>query len=127
MLAVVNGSPLLGMTSKSLAKTTATGNADIQLNLNLPLFNLERSKVMGSITLAGNDVQITPESPLLARAKGLVTFNESGFAIKGAQASYVGRRDAPGRRHAERRGPDDPGLVFKPRAATAEAFAKPKN
>lgn len=127
MLAVVNGSPLLGITNQSLAKTTATGNADIQLNLNLPLFNLERSKVLGSITLAGNDVQITPESPLLARAKGLVTFNESGFAIQGAQASLLGgdmRLEGGTQSNA---GPDDAGLVFKAHGTvTAEALRQAK-
>ncbi len=127
MLALVNGSPLLGITSQSLVKTTATGNADIQLNLHLPLFNLERSKVLGSITLAGNDVQITPESPLLARSKGLVTFNESGFAIQGAQASLLGgdmRLEGGTQSNA---GPDDAGLVFKAQGtATAEALRQAK-
>jgi uncharacterized protein (TIGR02099 family) len=127
MLAVVNGSPLSGITSQSLAKTTATGNADIQLNLNLPLFNLERSKVLGSITLAGNDVQITPESPMLARSKGLVTFNQSGFAIQGAQASLLGgdvRLEGGTQINA---GPDDAGLVFKAQGtATAEALRQAK-
>jgi uncharacterized protein (TIGR02099 family) len=127
MLAVVNGSPLLGITSQGLAKTTATGNADIQLNLHLPLFNLERSKVLGSITLAGNDVQITPDSPMLARSKGLVTFNESGFAIQGAQASLLGgemRLDGGTQSNA---GPDDAGLVFKAQGTvTAEALRQAK-
>jgi uncharacterized protein (TIGR02099 family) len=127
MLAVVNGSPLLGITSQGLAKATATGNADIQLNLNLPLFNLERSKVLGSITLAGNDVQITPDSPLLARSKGLVTFNESGFAIQGAQASLLGgdmRLEGGTQSNA---GPEDAGLVFKAQGtATAEALRQAK-
>jgi uncharacterized protein (TIGR02099 family) len=127
MLAVVNGSPLLGITNQSLAKTTATGNADIQLNLNLPLFNLERSKVLGSITLAGNDVQITPESPMLARSRGLVTFSESGFAIQGAQASLLGgdmRLEGGTQSNA---GPDDAGLVFKAQGtATAEALRQAK-
>jgi uncharacterized protein (TIGR02099 family) len=127
MFAVVNGSPLLGITNQSLAKATATGNADIQLNLNLPLFNLERSKVQGSITLAGNDVQITPESPLLTRSKGLVTFNESGFAIQGAQASFLGgdMRLEGGTQNTV--GPDDPGLVFKAQGTmTAEALRQAK-
>jgi uncharacterized protein (TIGR02099 family) len=127
ILAAVNGSPLLGITNQSLAKTTATGNADIQLNLSLPLFNLERSKVLGSITLAGNDVQITPDSPLLARSKGLVTFNESGFAIQGAQTSFLGgdmRLEGGTQSNA---GPDDAGLVFKAQGtATAEALRQAK-
>ncbi len=127
MLAVVNGSPLLGITSQGLAKATATGNADIQLNMNLPLFHLERSKVSGSITLAGNDVQITPESPVLARSKGLVTFNESGFAIQGAQASMLGGEMRLEGGTQSNAGPDDAGLVFRAQGtATAEALRQAK-
>ena len=90
ILSVVNHSPLLGITSKSLSQATGTGDADLKLLLNLPLANLERSKVQGSVTLVNSDVQITPDSPMLARSKGLVTFNETSFAIKDAQARLMG-------------------------------------
>ena len=90
VLTLVNTSPLLDITSKSLSKAAVTGAADVKFRLNLPLANLERSKVQGSVTLANNDLQITPEAPQLTRAKGLITFNESGFAVKDAQASMLG-------------------------------------
>jgi uncharacterized protein (TIGR02099 family) len=127
ILAAVNGSPLSEITSQSLSKATATGSADVQLRLNLPLFNLERSKVMGSVTLAGNDVQITPDSPLLARAKGLITFNESGFNVKDAQARMLGgdmRLDGGTKASA---GPQDAGIVFRAQGSvTAEALRQAK-
>ena len=90
ILTLVNTSPLSDITSKSLSKATATGSADVKFRLNLPLANLERSKVQGSVTLANNDLQITPEAPQLTRAKGLITFSESGFAVKDAQARMLG-------------------------------------
>ncbi|MCA0211986.1 MAG: TIGR02099 family protein [Proteobacteria bacterium] len=89
-LAIVNSSPLAGLMGNALDKATATGNADVRLNLTLPVNTIDRSRVQGSVTLAGNDVQITPDSPVLARARGVVQFSETGFALAGAQARMLG-------------------------------------
>lgn len=89
-LSVVNNSPLAGMTNQALARSTGSGNADVDLRLALPLAELARSQVQGTVTLPGNDVQITPDSPLLARARGAVTFNEKGFQLVGTQARALG-------------------------------------
>ncbi|MEO7639981.1 MAG: DUF3971 domain-containing protein, partial [Ramlibacter sp.] len=89
-LGIVNRSPLSGMTSGALAKASATGNADLRLQLVLPVAQLARSQVLGSVTLSGNDLQITPESPLLGKARGMVTFSEHGFTVAGAQARALG-------------------------------------
>jgi uncharacterized protein (TIGR02099 family) len=78
------------MTGHALAKATANGNTDVRLKLMLPIANLEKSKVQGSVNLPGNDIQITPDSPLLARSHGAVAFNEGGFALVGAQARALG-------------------------------------
>jgi uncharacterized protein (TIGR02099 family) len=127
MLAVVNGSPLSEMTNQSLSKATATGNADLQLRLNLPLFNLDQSKVSGTVTLTGNDVQINPDSPMLGSAKGLITFKETGFAIKDAQARVLGgdmRLEGGSKSGA---GPDDVSIVFRAQGSfTAEALRQAK-
>lgn len=87
---VVNTSPLSGITDKALAKTVASGMADYKLSLSLPLANIEKARVQGSVTLAGNEMRFTPNTPQLTRAKGLVTFSESGFAISGGQARMLG-------------------------------------
>jgi len=89
-VAVVNTSPLADITDKALAKTVATGAAGYKLELSLPLADLDKSKVKGSVSLAGNDVQFTPDTPQLTRAKALVSFTESGFAISGGQARLLG-------------------------------------
>jgi uncharacterized protein (TIGR02099 family) len=90
VLGIVNNSPLGEMTGKALSRTTASGDAAYQLRLNLPIHALEKSQVRGSVTLAGNDVRMMPTTPLMGRARGLVTFSESGFAIAGAQARMLG-------------------------------------
>ncbi len=90
ILNVVNTTPLLDITNKSLAKTTGTGSADLRMRLMLPVFGLSNSKVLGSVTLAGNDVSINPETPMMAGARGVVTFSENGFAIPQARATMLG-------------------------------------
>ncbi len=89
-LAIVNGSPIGALMGHALDKATATGNADVRLALSLPVATIDRSRVQGSVTLAGNDVQITPDSPLLARARGVVQFSETGFSLANAQARLLG-------------------------------------
>ncbi len=89
-LALVNSSPLAALMGNALAKASATGNADLRLGLVLPIFNIASSKVRGSLTLAGNELQITPDSPLLGRARGVVNFTENGFTLANAQARMLG-------------------------------------
>jgi uncharacterized protein (TIGR02099 family) len=90
MLQFVKTSPLAGMTNRVLDPATANGTADYRLRLALPLASLDKTKVQGSITLAGNDIQLTPASPMLARARGQIGFTERGFQISGAQANMLG-------------------------------------
>jgi uncharacterized protein (TIGR02099 family) len=89
-VAIVNGSPISGLIGNALAKATTNGNADVLLQLELPIAHLDKSRVHGSVTLAGNDVQMSPETPQLGKAKGVVSFNEAGFSIAGAQARALG-------------------------------------
>ncbi|HSV54666.1 MAG TPA: YhdP family protein [Burkholderiaceae bacterium] len=90
MLATVASSPLAAMTGQALAQASASGPADLKLRLTLPVSNIEKSKVQGSVTLAGNDVQITPQSPTLGKARGAIAFTETGFTVTGAQARTLG-------------------------------------
>jgi len=46
--------------------------------------------VLGSVILSNNDLQITPDTPLLSRTKGTVAFSEHGFTITGTQARALG-------------------------------------
>jgi uncharacterized protein (TIGR02099 family) len=89
-LTVVNGSPVNAFIGRALAKATGNGNADVHLKLELPVAALNKSKVQGSVVLAGNDIHITPDSPMLARARGTVAFTDRGFSLSGAQARALG-------------------------------------
>ena len=123
-LAVVNASPLAGMTSQALAKARGTGNADVQLQLALPVSKIEDSQVQGTVTLPGNDLQVTPDSPMLGRARGTVTFSEKGFRIVGGQARALGGdvRIEGGSRSVPAGSPDAPIFVRAQGVATAEGL-----
>ncbi len=90
MLTIVRGSPIDALTGHALTQASATGPADLKLKLALPIANIDKSKVQGSVTLAGNDVQLMPDTPLLGRARGVIGFSDAGFSIAGGQARVLG-------------------------------------
>ena len=90
IVSLVNTSPLSGMTSKVLARATATGQADYRFKIGFPLAAVDHATVQGAIALAGNDIQITPETPRLARARGSLVFSETGFGVNGGQVRALG-------------------------------------
>jgi uncharacterized protein (TIGR02099 family) len=90
VLDFVRNSPVDFFTAQALTRARISGNAGVQFGLRLPLDKLDAARVSGSVTLAGNDVQISPESPLLGRASGSLRFSEQGFEIEGAQAQLYG-------------------------------------
>ena len=86
----VNTSPVGDMTHQMLAKTAVTGMGDYRFRLNLPIHSFDKSQVVGTITLPGNDVRFAPGTPQLTRLKGMVSVNERGFSVTGAQAGLFG-------------------------------------
>ncbi|MGB4115643.1 MAG: YhdP family protein [Polaromonas sp.] len=133
-LSFVNTSPLATLTGNALAKTIASGPADYGLRLTLPLNNIDKTKVQGSLTLPGNDAVFAPETPQLTRLRGVVTFTESGFNVPSAQARmlggdvrFEGGMRPPGRTAAP--GADlEAGTVFRAQGtATAEGIRQAKD
>ena len=90
MLAIVNGSPLAALSGNSLAHASAAGNAEMRLNLAVPLNALDQSSVQGNLALTGNDFQLSADTPRLTRARGALAFSESGFSVNGVQARILG-------------------------------------
>ncbi len=90
MLNFVNTSPLKGMTNESLGNATATGLGNFKVDLSLPIDDFTKTLVKGDIVFLGNDVQMTPFTPLIGHTKGLLRFSEQGFLIQNAQALLFG-------------------------------------
>jgi uncharacterized protein (TIGR02099 family) len=89
-LGFVQQSPLNAMTGQALARARVGGAAQVGFSLTVPLLNARATQVGGTVRLEGNDLQISPDSPLLGRASGTLTFSETGFAVKAAQARLYG-------------------------------------
>ena len=89
-LRLITNSPIGGWTGHVLDKATATGSADYRLRLSLPIQELEKTKVQGSVTLVSNDVQLNPDAPILSRSRGVVSFTETGFSLQAVQAGLLG-------------------------------------
>ena len=90
MLALVRNSHVADLTQGALDAASASGGAELALGLTLPIDDLARSAVRGSVQLQGNDVRFVPESPLVAGARGSVQFTEDGFTLAGVQGRALG-------------------------------------
>ena len=90
MLRIVNTSPIGGWIDKALEGASATGAADLKLDLVIPLSNTDATSAKGSLVLAGNDLRIAPDTPLLAGAVGRVDFTHKGFALVSTGARVYG-------------------------------------
>ena len=89
-LRLLNDSPLAELTGHVLAHAVATGDAGYKLKLALPIADLDKSTVQGSVMLSGNDVQITADTPKLTRSRGNVNFTHKGVTLAGVQTRMLG-------------------------------------
>jgi len=89
-LRLVNDSPLAELTGQALKHSNATGEANYKFKLALPIADLASSTVQGSVSLTGNEVQITPDTPKLARSRGVVNFSHQGITLAGMQTRLLG-------------------------------------
>ena len=90
MLRYVNGSPAGERLDGALTQASASGNAELRLALRLPLSQLDQSTIKGSLQLAGNDVRLRGDAPLLAQSRGRVDFTHKGVQVVGAAARALG-------------------------------------
>ncbi len=90
VLTLVQKSPLDAMLSGALRQTQATGNVQTRFKLAVPLLTPQNTKLQGAVVLGGNDVRMTPDTPLLEKLQGTVQFSEAGFSLSGTQARLLG-------------------------------------
>ncbi len=102
----VRRSPVDSLLSGALARASASGNAALDLRLALPLSRLRETTVQGQVQLAGTDLRITPESPMLEASRGSVHFTEKGFRLQDTRARiYGGEASVEGGMVEDARGP----------------------
>jgi uncharacterized protein (TIGR02099 family) len=89
-LFMVNNSPLAEQFKPYLGAVVASGMADHQLRLSLPVDKPDAAKIQGSVNLLGNDVLWQPGLPRLSKARGAVNYSESGLNINGVRMQLLG-------------------------------------
>ncbi|MFM8898427.1 MAG: YhdP family protein, partial [Burkholderiales bacterium] len=89
MLAFVESSPVGRWIGHALSGASASGNSDLNLRLNLPIFDLAASTVQGSVDLLGNDVRLRADLPLFAQTRGRVGFTQQGFSLPAGVTAQV--------------------------------------
>ena len=90
MLRYVNATPIGRWTGRALASASGSGTADLKLALTVPLDDPGETRVKGSLALAGNDVRMTPDTPLLGAARARIDFTQSAFTVAAGSARVLG-------------------------------------
>ena len=83
-------SPVNNMLGGLLTQTQSTGTLNTRLKLRLPLDELDKTSVQGSVVLNNNDVRLQTSLPVFEKAMGAINFNESGFTLAGVNAQFLG-------------------------------------
>ncbi|AVO35960.1 TIGR02099 family protein [Ottowia oryzae] len=89
-LGIVKSSPVTGFIHHALDEAEGTGEAALRLKLDLPISHIDKAQVEGRVSLKGNELRITQDSPRLAQARGDVSFSQAGFAIHDVRVQLLG-------------------------------------
>jgi len=90
LLSFMHASPLDEWTGHGMAQAQGSGNAGLKLSLALPLNDMGKSVVKGTLMLAGNELRIRPDTPLLGNARAKIDFDTKGVQVSGGQARVIG-------------------------------------
>ncbi|HEY0879337.1 MAG TPA: YhdP family protein [Zeimonas sp.] len=101
MIRFVNESALRTKIDDFTRDTAVAGDAKLQLALELPLDDLDATRVRGSVQFAGNDVVLDRGLPPFEGLAGTLEFTEDRLALRELRASFLGgevqaQGDAPG-------------------------------
>ena len=89
-LQFVRHSPLTALTEHALDAAQAKGSVQLAFDLELPIEQLEHSKVRGHVGFAHNALQFRPEAPLVQQLQGSVQFHEQGFSLHEVKGQTLG-------------------------------------
>lgn len=89
-LKFLQSSPLRETAGAFTARMNATGRGKLRLKLDLPLAQLERSRVSGDYEFAANQVTVVPWLPPIEAASGRLAFTESSFTLHDVRGRLLG-------------------------------------
>lgn len=89
-LRFVDSSPVTRFIDGFTEGMRATGNARLQLKLELPIRRFAQTKVAGSVQLVGNQIAIDADIPAFSQVNGRLDFTESGINARNLASQFLG-------------------------------------
>ena len=89
-LKYIEASPLKRTTGEFVSGVKAAGRGKLRIKLDLPLAQLERTKVAGEYDFAGNEIALAEGLPPLTQAGGRFGFTDAGFTAQNVRARFLG-------------------------------------
>ncbi len=90
MIRLLRESPLRDRVGDGLERLRFDGPASIGLRLELPLADIDASKVEGNVRLAGNRFEPVRTLPAFEAVRGELAFDRDGIAFEGLRANWLG-------------------------------------
>ncbi len=90
MLNYVNSTPIGGWIDDFTEETRASGNARLNLKMQLPLTDAGEPVVQGSVRFSGNDVQLWRTLPQVSQLHGDLGFSGEGFQLNAMHGNFLG-------------------------------------
>lgn len=90
MVRFVNESPLLTRIDDFTRDVAIGGSASLQLAFEMPLEDIDATRVRGSVRFAGNDLTLDRTLPRFEGLSGTLEFTEDGLALRGLAATFLG-------------------------------------
>lgn len=90
MLNYVRQSPVELLLNRALESAQGQGDTQLELALQIPLNDVEKTTVQGKVQLSGNLVRIVPSMPEVSQATGAVLFTERGLQITDLSGQALG-------------------------------------
>lgn len=90
MIRFVNQSPIATRISQFSDEIEARGEAQLDLSLVLPLEDLDRSQVLGTVRLEDNAIRLSEDLPPLSAVHGDFGFTESALFLGSLRGQFLG-------------------------------------
>src|SRR5687767_4054050 len=89
-LKYIASSPLRETAGSFVAAMQAAGRGKLRLKLELPLADLEKTKVAGEYEFADNRIKVIDELPPIEQAAGRLAFTDAGFTLQEVRGRLLG-------------------------------------
>ncbi|MCM5570648.1 TIGR02099 family protein [Burkholderiaceae bacterium FT117] len=90
MMRFIDESPLRNRIDDFTRGIAVSGAAKLALKLDIPLDDVDATRVAGAVRFEGNDVVVDPAVPPFSRVAGTLEFSERALALRGMSGGFLG-------------------------------------